>query len=496
MPTKIVLIDAQGHWLKKRASDIDQMVLPLGLMHLASAIKRELGNAIEVRIANSVIDLANNDEQTIQAWITSQRPDIVGIRGLTRYSAEFKKIAHLSKANSAALVIGGGPLVSSEDDFGLLASEIDLAVIGEGELTFVELVKRFIAGESFDSVRGIAFRRGSAICRNPPRPFLTDLNSLPWPDYTTIDLDRYSEFLSYGYNKRRQGVLYTSRGCPYRCTFCHNVFGKSYRRRSPENIFAEVEKLYDTGIRDFYIVDDNFNLNKQRAIKFFHLLSNSSHVQGVKLYFVNGLRGDLVDHEFIDAAVDAGTIWLAYAIETTSPRLQRAIAKDLDVSKVADAIEYSATKGVVVNYWGLLGIDSETIEEARQTVQFMNSLPPSVIPMLFSLKAYPGTEIYRHRQKAGEEVSSTELGSEYHNFIGLLMKDRRYLEVLDLWRESVESDARLRYSTQVLINNGYTDDDIYCSYRLLYLSMSEDKIRDLINRARRGDVSSEVNIAS
>jgi anaerobic magnesium-protoporphyrin IX monomethyl ester cyclase len=482
---KILLIDAQGHWLKKREADIDQVVLPLGLMQLASVVKREISETIEVKIANSVVDLQNNDEKTIQEWIAFEEPDIVGIRGLTRYAAEFRKIAQLSKTHSTAIVIGGGPLVSSDVDFGLLSSVIDLAVIGEGEATFIELVKNTIAGEPIDSIKGIAFRRGSSLVLNPPRDYIDDLDSLPWPDYGTIDEEKYSQYLSYGYNKRRQGVLYTSRGCPYRCNFCHNVFGKEFRSRSPESVFSEIKHLYDVGIRDFYFVDDNFNLNKKRAIKLFDLIARSSNVSGIRLYFVNGLRGDLVDHDFIDAAVDAGTIWLSYAIETTSPRLQRVIAKNLNIDKVREAIEYSSSKGVVVNYWGLLGIDSETIEEARKTVEFMNSLPPSVIPMLFSLKPYPGTNVYKNRKEKGEMIPDAELASEYHSFLGLLMKDRRYMDVLDLWRGSVESADRLRHSTRVLFNNGYTVDDIYCSYRLLYLSMSVDQIHSLINEARQ-----------
>jgi anaerobic magnesium-protoporphyrin IX monomethyl ester cyclase len=480
---KIVLIDAQGYWLKNREADVDQVVLPLGLMYLASAVKRDLGDAVEVKIANSVVDLGNNDEETIQKWIGSEKPDIVGIRGLTRYTSEFKKIAHISKTHSGAIVIGGGPFVSSDDNFGLLSSDIDLAVIGEGEATFVELVKNTIAGKSTDSIRGIAFRRDSSVVQNPPRDYLYDLDSLPQPDYSTIDTEKYSRFLSYGYNKRRQGVLYTSRGCPYHCSFCHNVFGKEYRCRSPENIFSEMEHLYDAGIRDFYFVDDNFNLKKKRAIKFFDMVAKSSNLRGVKLYFVNGLRGDLVDHDFVDAAVAAGTIWLSYAIETTSPRLQQVISKDLNIGKVKDAIEYSAGKGVVVNYWGLLGIESETIEEARATVEFMNDLPPSIIPMLFSLKPYPGTQAYKSLKKKGGEIPDCDLHSEYHSFLGLIMKDRRYLEVLNLWKESVDSTDRLMHSTRVLINNGFTDDDIHSSFRLLYRSMSDDQIHNLIEKA-------------
>jgi len=239
--------------------------------------------------------------------------------------------------------------------------------------------------------------------------------------------------------------------------------------------------LYARGIRDFYVVDDIFNINKKRAMRFFELLSTDRTLKGSKLYFVNGLRGDLVDHEFIDAAVEAGTVWLAYAIETASPRLQEVIRKNLNVDRIKDTIEYSWSKGVVVNYWGLLGIEGETLEEAHQTIDFMKDLPPSVIPMLFSLKPYPGTEAYKASRAKGTHTEDVD--TNYHSFLGLIRKDKRYLEVLDRWSEMVSNQARMERVTQVLLNNGYTDEDILASYGLLYRGLSHEAVRHLIAKA-------------
>jgi radical SAM superfamily enzyme YgiQ (UPF0313 family) len=326
-------------------------------------------------------------------------------------------------------------------------------------------------------------------CRaNPDRAPISDLDALPFPDYDPVDEARYANYLTYGYNKRRQGVLYTSRGCPYDCTFCHDVFGKRYRCRSPENIHEEVQRLHARGIRDFYVVDDIFNIDKKRAMRFFKLMSSDRTLKGSKLYFVNGLRGDLVDPEFVDAAVEAGTVWLAYAVETASPRLQKVIRKNLELDRTKDAIEYSWSKGVVVNYWGLLGIEGETIEEAHQTIDFMRDLPPSVIPMLFSLKAYPGTEAYEASKSKG--VRTEDLDTDYHSFFGLIRKDKRYLEVLERWSEMVRDQARMEQVTRVLLDNGYAEEDILDSYGLLYRELTRDAVRELIAKARGQATSS------
>jgi radical SAM superfamily enzyme YgiQ (UPF0313 family) len=454
--TKVLLIDAQSHWLKTGANDSDQVVLPLGLMMIASHLKERFGDSVHVRVVNSNVDLEQNDEEAIHACLETTAPDIVGIRGLTRYRKEFNRIAKIAKRVSNALVVGGGPHVSSDEQYGMQDSEIDVAVVGEGE--------------AVGQVPGAVMRQGTAGRANPARDPISDLDALPFADYDLVDEARYTEYLTYGYNKRRQGVLYTSRGCPFHCTFCHDVFGKRYRWRSPENIHEEVQRLYSRGIRDFYVVDDIFNIDKKRAMRFFELMSTDRTLKGSKFYFVNGLRGDLVDREFIDAAVEAGTIWLAYAIETASPRLQKVIRKNLRLDRIRDTIEYSWSKGVVVNYWGLLGIESETLEEAHQTIDLMEDLPPSVIPMLFSLKAYPGTEAYKTSRAKGAQ---TDLDTNYHSFLGLIRKDKRYLEVLDRWNEMVRNQARMEQVTQVLLNNGYTDEDISTSIRSFRLSSLE-----------------------
>ncbi|MDP6942590.1 MAG: radical SAM protein [Myxococcota bacterium] len=489
MTTRVLLIDAQGHWLKKFEGEVDQVVLPLGLMYLASYGRQALGDQVEFEIYNSVVDLNDNDPEAIEACIRKADPHIVGIRGMTRYQKEFAQVASIAKATSSALVVGGGPYISSDEHAGLVDNDIDVAVLDEGEYTFAEVIDHYRRGAPFDDIAGIALRTDEGIRRTPKRPFLTaeELDALPFPAYDLVDMDRYAQMLSYGYNKRRQGVLYTSRGCPYRCDFCHVLFGKRFRERSPESLMAEVSWLYDHWeVRDFYIVDDIFNLQNERAIEFFEMVSASPMNGKVRFYFVNGLRGDRVDPAFIDAAVKAGVVWLAYAVETASARLQKQIQKHLDVDKVKKTIEYSYAKDVAVIYWGMLGIDTETIEEAQATVELLNSMPPSTIPMLFSLKPYPGTGAYEKLKAREAELSESmkfhfqDTGTEYHSFLGLMRKNPDYYGVLRTWGDHVASEERMRTCTQNLMKIGHTDDDIRTAYQLLYRKLSAATVDELI----------------
>ena len=409
---------------------------------------------------------------------------------MTRYQEQFAQIARLAREHSDALIVGGGPYVSSDEHAGLLDNDIDLAVIDEGEITFAEVIKAHRQGQPLAGIAGTAYCVEGEVVRMPKRAFMNaeELDALPFPAYDLIDMARYEQMLSYGYNKRRQGVLYTSRGCPYHCDFCHVLFGKRFRQRSPESLMAEVTWLYERwDVRDFYIVDDIFNLHTERALTFFRMVTASKMAGKVRFYFVNGLRADRVNQTFIDAAVEAGVVWMAYAVETASERrFQKQMQKRLNINKVKQTIEYSSTKDVAVVYWGMLGIDTETIEEAQATVDLLTSMPPSTIPMLFSLKPYPGTGAYEKLKQREAELSERmkfhfhDTGSEYHSFLGLMRRDPRYYEVLRTWGDHVSSLERMRTATRNLMKIGHTDDDIRTSYRLLYRKLSDAMIDELI----------------
>ena len=120
----------------------------------------------------------------------------------------------------------------------------------------------------------------------------------------------------------RYALLFTSRGCPYRCNYCHNIFGKRFLRQSPERVVKEIELLYETyGVTEFQIVDDVFNLDKRRL----KTIMEEVHRRWpgkIHFTFPNGLRGDILDEEVLDALKLGGTYAMAIAVETATPRLQ------------------------------------------------------------------------------------------------------------------------------------------------------------------------------
>ena len=335
---------------------------PIGLMYLATYLKRIFGKEIDMKIIDRVVDCYSNDD--LVSVLKDYNPDIVGLRGIHLTKKVFHEIAATVKGiNNHALVIGGGPY-AADIKSAISDKNIDFLVMGEGENTFAQIVSRILRGQTITDIQGIAFRDQEKIIRNPSASFIEDLDSLPFPDYSFISFDKYSQFLSYGsYTRRRSGLILTSRGCPYECIFCHNVFGKRFRARSPQNVFEEIRELKENhGINDFFIIDDTFNVNYQRAMDIFDLIISSK--MKINLYLATGIRGDIVDHKFVDKMVEAGVVGVAYAIESASRRLQKLVKKFIDLDKLADTIHYTCSKNIMVTYFLMIGFPTEREEEA------------------------------------------------------------------------------------------------------------------------------------
>ncbi|HOY65269.1 MAG TPA: condensation domain-containing protein [Candidatus Ozemobacteraceae bacterium] len=231
-----------------------------------------------------------------------------------------------------------------------------------------------------------------SVVKTLPRPAIEQLDSLPMVNRSLIDYEAYHRFI--GQAVARHGfAIQATRGCPYQCLYCHKIWPKIHKRRSAENLFAEVKKAYECGIRRFIFIDDIFNLDRDNSRRFFELiLKNGLDIQ---IFFSNGLRGDILTPTDIDLMVAAGTRSMALALETASPRLQRLIAKNLQLDRFRENLEYIATwhPNVVLELFTMHGFPTETEAEARQTLEFVRSIRWIHFPYLFVLRIFSDTEM-------------------------------------------------------------------------------------------------------
>jgi anaerobic magnesium-protoporphyrin IX monomethyl ester cyclase len=437
---------------------------PLGLMYLASSA-RAANPGLRVRIVESSLDCPSDEAFT--GILREMRPQVVGIRAIAFFEEELRRIAGL--AAGAALIVVGGPIVQAYK--ARLLEEvpaIDVAVKGEGEATF----SRILAGEPLEDIPGIIFRGANGIVENPDAAEIADVDSIPMPAYDLIDLDLYSRHLSYAYNHRRQGILLTSRGCVYDCTFCFSHW-QTIRIRSAEGVYEEIRRLYDDySIRDLYIVDDIFNVSLPRALALFEMIKRGG--RRVSLYFANGLRADTVTEEFVDCAIEAGAAWFTFAVESASEDIQRLVRKRVNLEKARHIIAYTQRKGVAVNISTMFGFPTETARQAQMTLDWLGELPkPSLLPYHFCLRFFPGCEIARQALEAGWDAERMNLTARFsYNDLPMgtptLPKAEMNRILLEYHsRFGLSNPAAMREAVETLRRIGYSDQEVVDMYTAL-----------------------------
>ena len=382
---------------------------PLGIMYIASYIKHK-NNSHRLKIIDMVVERKVYDD--IRNEIKKFQPDMVGISALTPEAPAVHHVTEeIKKDFSNCTIIVGGPYGTSTPQRVLKDPYVDCVVIGEGEITMLELAERITqSGHSFSEsreIKGIAYREDGHYIQTEPREFIEDLDVVPFPAWDMIPREKYyspriiSESKTQYY--RRYMSIFTSRGCPYGCMYCHNIFGKRFRPRSAENIFSEIKTLHDTyDLKEVHLLDDTFNMNKARVLALCSLLKRSGFQ--LKLSFPNGLRGDILDEEVIDALFESGMYSSAIGVESGSEKIQKSIGKNVNLQKLQRSIDYLAKKGIVTHGYFMVGFPGETREDILQTITFASNSRLTTASF-HSLVPFEGTPLYQKVISQGTDKS-------------------------------------------------------------------------------------------
>jgi radical SAM superfamily enzyme YgiQ (UPF0313 family) len=356
---------------------------PLGLGYLAAVLEK---NQYEVDVIDC--QALNLSYEEFKNEIGKRQPNIVGITSTTLTYKSGLQIAKITKkACPNCLTVMGGPHVTFWDDKALQeCPELDVIVRKEGENTLPELVQRVEAGKSYHDVIGTTCRKDGKIVRNPDRPYIEDLDGLPFPAHHLWPIESLRKYGKVIY------PLTTSRGCVYWCDFCTAVrmFGRKYRMRSPKNVVDELEFLHNTYQADqFTFYDDAFTVDQHRAEE----LCDEIRKRKMKIKWDCETRVDMVTKELLLKMKEAGCIAVWFGVESGSQRVIDAMSKGISIAQTMNAVRWAKEAGLMTVTSAILGFPGETKESAWETIKLVERIDPDDVGYYIATP-YPGTPMY------------------------------------------------------------------------------------------------------
>lgn len=391
---KLVLVN---HW----SEGIGNNKLPLGLGYLAAYLKKYL----------DFHDLAiiNTGDQTFEK-IAAQQPEIVGF---TAYTAGYYDVVALLKRVKQELGVHtliGGPHVTCLPL--QLPIEADIGVVGEGEETLLELMKSYethrgFKSEELEKITGIVYWDNGVLKQNAPRAFITPLDQIPPPDR---ELLKIHDFLSptqilMTNEYLRGATMLSSRGCPFKCIYCHvqSKWGKS-RLHSAERVASEVEELVKKyGVEGIYIEDDLF----VSSLKRIHDISAELKKRDVwgKVRFFIDLRANLVNPNLVNALKEMGVVKVALGLESGSERVLHYLkGGDVTVEDNRQAVHILNQAGIGCHCCFMIGAPHETREDIQQTQSLIREildLHPRNFCQVTVVTPLPGTQLWDYAMEKG-----------------------------------------------------------------------------------------------
>jgi len=352
----------------------------LGLGYLAAVLEK---NQFEVDVIDCQVLKLSFEE--FRNEIGKRQPNIVGITSTTLTYKSGLKLAKIAKeVHPNCLTVMGGPHVTFWDDKALEeCPELDVIVRREGENTFLELVQRVEAGKSYHDVIGLTCRKDGKTIRNPDRPYIENLDELPFPARHLWPMERLREY---------EDILYlaTSRGCVYWCEFCATVrmHGRKYRMRSPENVADELEYLNKTfNVWKFTFCDDAFTVDQSR-------ICSEIIKRGLKIKWNCGTRVDMITKELLLKMKEAGCLSVWFGVESGSQQVLDSMNKGISTEQTLRSLGWVREVGLKPVPNVILGFPGETKETAWKTIKFVERISPEDVGFYNIATPFPGTPMY------------------------------------------------------------------------------------------------------
>jgi len=363
-------------------------VLPLGLAYIAAYLRE---NGIAVRVLDAWAEGLEDSELGRRAGEIN--PFLTGVTVTSpQYGAAVRTIRAVRSNCPDTLIAVGGPHPSAlphqtlEDNL-----EIDYAVVGEGEETLLRLIQAISSKVELDGIKGLAYRENGRIKYTGFPAEALSLDSLPFPARDLFPLERYQIHPPYGKSKRAMTMI-TSRGCPYRCTYCADpIFGKKYRAMSPKKVVDEIAYLVEKyKVREIHHYDDDFTMNMKRTRE----ICEEIKTRGIKINWSCTTRVDLVDESLLRAMKEAGCWLISYGVESADQRILDKARKGYSIQRVEESFRLTKKLGIRTVGYFMVGLPGETLETLQKTIDFSTRIKADFTSWGIT-SLYPGSPLYQ-----------------------------------------------------------------------------------------------------
>jgi radical SAM superfamily enzyme YgiQ (UPF0313 family) len=325
---------------------------------------------------------------------------VVGITSVTPFIDSTLLVARVAKETcpNAPVVLGGPHATFMDSQILSECPDVDFIVRGEGEETFIELLSTLFESENFDKVSGISFRKSGQIIRTPNRPFIQNLDGLPYPAYHYFALNKYQFF------GRRILPILTSRGCPFQCAYCvsSRMVGTEFRARDPIKVVDELEWLKNeqkAGTFSFY--DDAFTYDQKRAIA----ICEEIKKRHIGIPWDCQTRVDRISKEVLVKMKEADCQLVSFGAESGCHKILDAVNKKTTIEQNEKAVKLAKSVGLSVAMSVVIGYPGETVDSLKQTFSFIKRAKPDYVYLCLATP-YPGTALRSTLVDLGWPISS------------------------------------------------------------------------------------------
>ncbi|HYW25150.1 MAG TPA: radical SAM protein [Terriglobales bacterium] len=382
--TDVVLVYPQRAPRKGR-----HWIMPsLGLMYLSASLRRA---GYTVRH----IDHTFMERHEVLAEIDRLRPSVIGVYCMITMQDEAFSLAE--QVRGKALTIVGGPYPSGEPEKFL--DSFDLVAVGEGEETIVQVVEH-LGDRRFEQIPGLVFQRGGEVVRTEPRVRSKDMTQLPLPYRGDLPNQQYIDYWRKHW-KDATTPLMSTRGCPFRCEFCHKpVFGDLFRARPGGTVIEEMREIAELGYDHVWMSDDLFTLNYRRTME----LCQEIEKANLPLTWECLSRVTQVDYDLFAQMKRAGCKRIFFGIESGDEGVLKQMQKGIKPEQAEEAVAACVRAGIKAAGFFMVGYLGETPESLMKTIRFSSHLPLDYVSYTIAYPL-PGTKFYsrvKERRQEGE----------------------------------------------------------------------------------------------